>query len=112
MEYYTYIYYDERMLPYYVGKGCGKRAFRQSGRSVLVPPIARILIQHWASEQEAFVMEMWYIGFYGSKDLGTGMLLNQDDGGRAPSRATCSKRGRGAVASGLLARICILGGRA
>lgn len=94
MMFYTYIYFDEQMLPYYVGKGCSKRAFVCHSNGVPVPPAARILIQHWESEAEAFQMEMWWIALYGRKDLGTGLLRNQDDGGRAPSRTTGAKGGR------------------
>lgn len=96
------------MLPYYVGKvptSCGLPLSRVRLRS----PAARILIQHWDSEAEAFEMEKWYIAFYGRKDIGTGLLLNQDEGGRAPSHATSSKggkiSGRNRVASGQWERI-------
>ena len=112
---YTYIYHDERMIPYYVGKGSGKRAFVDHG-AIPVPPRSRILIQFWESEAKAFEMEVWWIALYGRKDIGTGCLLNQDDGGRAPSKRTCSRggkiQGRKNVESGQIASISSLGGKA
>ncbi len=119
-EFYTYIYNDEAMLPYYVGKGSRSR-HRANHGLVPVPPASRILRQYWVSEDEAHVMEIWWIGLLGRKDLGTGNLLNRDQGGRTPSRATCIKAGttggRKHVESGHILRIatresCIRGGRA
>lgn len=73
----TYIWYDTRMIPYYVGKGPERRAFRSG-----CPTQAYIFVQHWASEEEAFEMEKWWIDFYGCLDLGTGCLTNKNGGGR------------------------------
>lgn len=92
-QYYTYIYHDENMLPYYVGKGCRGRATENHG-SIPVPPKARIVIQYWESETEAFEMEMWWIALFGRKCLGTGLLLNEGEGGRGISRRSCAKGGK------------------
>src|SRR5208283_4293589 len=52
---------------------------------------ARILIQFWSSEPEAFEMEKYYIRLFGRKDNGTGILRNMTDGGENPPRP---KKGR------------------
>jgi hypothetical protein len=79
-EFYTYLWLRADATPYYVGKGKDNRAF--SGQHSVPPPCrARILIQFWSSEQEAFDMEKFYIRLFGRKDNGTGILCNQTDGG-------------------------------
>src|ERR1039457_4599489 len=75
--FYTYLYLREDGTPYYVGKGKGKRAFTNQGRSVRRPKdISRILIQRWFNEDEAFEIERYYIRLFGRKDIGTGLLRN------------------------------------
>ncbi len=59
-----------------------------------VPEKARIFVQHWTSEEEAFEMEKWWIALFGRKDDRTGCLENRDDGGVAPSHKTSAKGGR------------------
>src|SRR5208282_3256046 len=119
-KFYTYIYYDEAMISYYVGKGSRSRHLANHGL-VPVPPVSRIVRQYWASEDEAHEKEIWWISLFGRKDLGTGNLLNRDEGGRTPSRATCIKAGKAGghrhVESGHILKIatpesCIRGGRA
>jgi hypothetical protein len=100
-KFYTYIYYDETGLPYYVGKGSGRRATNKQAHSVPVPPEAQILKQFWTSEAEALEMEICFIDMYGRQDLGTGSLLNQNDGGTQPSRKTCVRGGLKAHALGI-----------
>jgi hypothetical protein len=87
--FYTYLWLREDGTPYYVGKGKGKRAFKNDGERTVKRPECdfRIIVQHWASEQEAFAMEQFWIALYGRKDLGTGILRNRTDGGDGPSGA-------------------------
>lgn len=76
---------------FYIGKGHGRRARRNQGRS-----------KHWhnivnkhgyriefvdtnLSEAKAFELEMFYINFIGRRDLGTGTLINKTDGGEGNS---------------------------
>ena len=83
---YTYLWLRSNGTPYYVGKGHGKRAYKNGERAVKRPECEfRILVQHWVSEQEAFSMEKFWIALYGRKDLGTGILRNRTDGGDGPS---------------------------
>jgi ribosomal protein L13 len=87
--FYTYLWLREDGTPYYVGKGKGKRAFKNDGERTVKHPECdfRIIVQHWTSEQEAFAMEKFWIALYGRKDLGTGILRNRTDGGDGPSGA-------------------------
>jgi hypothetical protein len=71
--------------PYYVGKGSyKKRAFERhkvGNRIQYAPPKDRVLIQEFPTEPDAFEAEKFLIFYYGRKDLGTGILRNQTDGG-------------------------------
>lgn len=84
--YYTYLWLREDGTPYYVGKGSKDRAFINHGRKVTMCPTdpARILIQGFTSEEEAFAAEVFLISYYGRKDLGSGVLYNQTEGGENP----------------------------
>lgn len=79
--FYTYEYLRSDWTPYYVGKGKGNRAFSRHRFTSAPKNPARIRIQYWADEAEAFEMEKWYIRFWGRKDNGTGILRNLTDGG-------------------------------
>lgn len=88
MKYYTYLWFRENMLPYYVGKGSGDRAYTSDSHCVKCPKVrARIFVQFWESEDKAFEMEKWYISLFGRKDLGIGCLRNLTDGGENPPSA-------------------------
>ena len=81
--YYCYVYKREDGTPYYIGKGKGSRAFITS-RRIISPPRDRtniIFTCEGVSETEAFEMEVALISLLGRKDLGTGILRNQTDGG-------------------------------
>ena len=85
-KFYTYAYLREDRSPYYVGKGCGKRAYRNHGR-LPVPPRERILIlKKHLTEEEAIKHEIYMIFLFGRKDLGTGCLWNMTDGGDGVGR--------------------------
>jgi len=80
MEYYVYEYLREDGTPYYIGKGKGSR-YRQR-HTVAVPPRERIrFIKENMIEEEAIKLEIELIAKYGRKDLGTGILRNQTNGG-------------------------------
>jgi hypothetical protein len=81
-KFYTYAYLRQDGTPYYVGKGCGKRAYKRQGHTVCVPPRERILfLKRNLSEEEAIKHEIYMIAVLGRKDLGTGCLRNLTDGG-------------------------------
>jgi hypothetical protein len=94
MTFYTYMWLRENGTPYYVGKGHGRRAFENRRRVHPPKERARIVIQCWASEQEAFEMEQYYIRLFGRKDNGTGILHNLTDGGEDPSNPSAETRRR------------------
>ena len=87
--FYTYLWLREDGTPYYVGKGRGKRAFRRGA-----PPAERVIIQYHPSERDALVAEVFFIAYYGRKDLGTGCLRNYTDGGGGVSGWICSAEAR------------------
>lgn len=78
--FYTYMWLRENGTPYYVGKGSGKRAFRDGS-----PDESRIVIQEWPDQETAFENEKSLIALYGRKDIGTGILNNRTDGGEGIS---------------------------
>ncbi len=92
MEYYTYAYLREDGTPYYIGKGKGNRAYKKGNRVFSPPPKNRIiLLKQNLTEEEAFRHEIYMIGVFGRKDLGTGILHNKTNGGDGVSGAKLSK---------------------
>ena len=101
--FYTYAYLrkDDR-TPYYVGKGCGKRAY-ESSHNVKVPDDNDriIFLKQNLTEEEAFNHEKYMIAVLGRKDLGTGILRNMSDGGEGPSNPSPEARRKNAESSRL-----------
>lgn len=80
--YYTYAYLREDGSPYYIGKGKGKRAWSGCHRVNLPVDPSRIqIIKDGMTNDESKALEIELIARYGRKDLGTGILHNQTDGG-------------------------------
>ena len=82
-KFYVYVFLrQDRFSPYYVGKGCGRRAWSNTGRKVRVPSKDRVvIIKDKLTEEEAFQLERTLIKFWGRKCLGEGVLLNLSEGG-------------------------------
>lgn len=88
--YYVYQYLREDLTPYYIGKGKNDRAWethkRDNGADLLPTDKSRIkILAKSLSEDEAYLLEIKLIDYYGRKDLGTGILRNLTDGGEGVS---------------------------
>lgn len=84
--YYVYQYLRTDNTPYYIGKGCRKRAWCK--KRTFPPPTDKsriVIVAHTLSESEAFLLEKKLIKVYGRKDLRTGILHNKTDGGEGAS---------------------------
>ena len=86
MRYYVYGYFREDGTPYYIGKGCLKRAWAWH-RTVKKPKDStriKILLDNM-SEEEALEAEKDLVSLLGRKKNGTGCLWNLTDGGQGTS---------------------------
>lgn len=79
--FYTYAYLRDDGSPYYIGKGSGRRMHSTNHRAPVPPMDRRLKLKDNLTEEEAYKHEMYMIGVYGRKDLGTGILINMSDGG-------------------------------
>lgn len=85
--FYVYMYLREDLSPYYIGKGKGDRAWIKHSNEIKPPKDkSRVIITHYnLTEVGTFILERWFIRWYGRKDLGTGILRNKTDGGEGAS---------------------------
>jgi hypothetical protein len=97
--FYVYAYLREDYTPYYIGKGSGKRAWKNSGRSIKRPvDKSRIVIlEDNLTESEALELEIQKISEYGRIDTGTGILRNLTDGGDGVSGMVHSEETRAKI---------------
>ena len=84
--FYTYAYLREDGTPYYIGKGVKGRIY-SSNRKIKKPTDKSriIFLKQNLTEEEAFNHEEYMISVCGRKDLGTGALYNQTNGGQGCS---------------------------
>jgi hypothetical protein len=87
-EYYTYAYLQNDGLPYYIGKGKGRRLYDHRGKNCNPPKDKNriIKLKQNLTEEEAFRHEVYMIAIFGKKCDGTGILMNISDGGNAPPK--------------------------
>jgi len=85
--YYTYAYLREDGTPYYIGKGKEKRIYDRRKNDIKPPKDKSrcIFLKQNLTEEEAFRHEEYMISIFGRKDLGTGSLYNQTNGGQGCS---------------------------
>lgn len=83
--------YGKKGTPYYIGKGCGKRAWTKHHGSLNIPPnISNIIIMEInLSNIGAFALERRYIEWYGRQNNDTGILKNLTDGGEGRTGSLC-----------------------
>lgn len=91
--FYVYLYLDQNNIPFYVGKGTGKRWYparhRRDANSFLYNKILKMGLKNVKvkflyknlTEEEAFEREEYWISYYGRRDLDRGPLCNLTDGG-------------------------------
>lgn len=94
--YYVYAYLRPDFSPYYIGKGKKFRAWDKVGRSLHLPPNRAkhiIIIQDNLSEIAAFILERYYIRWFGRKDNETGILRNLTDGGEGVAGHISPRKG-------------------
>lgn len=92
--FYVYAYlreHDSRTAkagtPYYIGKGCKKRAWDKHHGNIKVPPPNCIqIIKTDLDRYEANDWEIRLIRYYGRKNTGSGILINLTSGGEGTSK--------------------------
>ena len=111
MHYYTYAYLREDRTPYYIGKGKGNRAYKKK-RGKINPPKDKsriIFLKQNLTEAEAFKHEIYMIGVFGRKDLGTGILHNRTDGGEGSSGWVPSEETKRKLSEALIGNTYMVG---
>lgn len=99
MEFYTYIWRDASGVPFYVGKGKGKRAHNTKQRSKEFKEIytqggcAVEIVDWFIHESQAHAHEVELIELYGRRDFG-GTLVNKTDGGEGISGLSAEGRAK------------------
>ncbi|MBA8797904.1 hypothetical protein FHW77_001586 [Agrobacterium sp. RC10-4-1] len=108
--FYTYLWRDASGVPFYVGKGKGRRAWVTTQRSKLFKEIhARggctvEIIDYFIHESQAHAHEMALISRYGRLDNDSGSLVNLTDGGEGNSGWVASEETRAKISKAAIGR--------
>ncbi|MBX4992287.1 hypothetical protein ABID08_000718 [Rhizobium binae] len=109
MEYYTYVWRDAAGVPFYVGKGKGKRAHNTTRRSVDFKEIyakggcSVEILDLFIHESQAHAHEVELIELYGRRPFG-GTLVNMTDGGEGTSGRKLNDEARAKISAAAKAR--------
>lgn len=109
--FYTYVWRDASGVPFYVGKGKGRRAWITTQRSKPFKEIhsegnCRVeIIDYFIHESQAHAHEVELISRYGRRDNGTGSLVNLTDGGEGTSGWVASEDTRAKISRAAIGRI-------
>lgn len=93
--FYTYVWRDALGIPFYVGKGAGKRAYNTKNRPAAFKKIydsgncAVEIVDEFIHEAQAHALEVELIAKYRRREFG-GLLINKTDGGEGQSGAVVS----------------------
>lgn len=100
-----------RHEPFYIGKGCRERAWSNQSSRLTLNKIKSIknlgqeplvvIVKKNITEDQAFNIEKELISKIGRKDIKTGILTNQTDGGEGPSKRNVSFTTRLKISKGL-----------
>jgi len=88
--FYVYAYIRQDGSPYYIGKGCDKRAWVKMRREPIKPPVDHsriIIVESNLTEIGSLAIERRMIEWYGRKDNNSGILRNKTNGGDGASGA-------------------------
>lgn len=105
--YYVYAYLRKDGSPYYIGKGCKKRAWVKCLNDNIRPPKDQsriVILESKLSEIGAFAIERRLIKWYGRKDKGTGILRNLTDGGDGTAGVIRSQEHKKAISKAITGR--------
>jgi hypothetical protein len=94
MNYYIYLHIKETdSIPFYIGKGNGRRCFSKQSRSIYWSNIVNkhgydiVLIEDNLTNEQAIELEKYWINRIGRRDLNNGPLVNLTNGGEGtPNR--------------------------